>query len=581
MSELFELKSIKRTTELYLRALWGEGFSLNLSEDVYENSNLQSYLIGNNVYLPEKINLKKITSSYYRAAAAHASAHAIYSKSIFENDDLNLLQRTMIGLIEDLRVEQLSIERFPGLRKLWLKLHKRPDLTVINAMNLVMRLSLSILDPGYADSHQWVKKGKKLFFESFEKLNNQEFSVKLGLRLANDLGQMRLPLNSGRYEQPIIYRDDNRCLWQIQQQQHQQQTSAVKKQYQSLIKKNKLKETSQGAQIEIGLSMGAGNSVYINKNKDAALEFRDIKNKKIDTKYIYPEWDYRSQVLKKDWCTLIEPENIPGSINELEKIYKKHKSTLNQLRAVAKKLQMQKQQRVRRMAEGDDIDFDPMLNAMVSLRTNQTPDERVFVRDEYRNSKTLAVSILLDLSESTNEKVTGSTFTVSEMLRDAVVLLGETLSVADERFSISGFSSNGRHEINFINFKSFSENFTDRKMGLTAINGRHSTRLGTAIRHAAFQLVQEPARKKLLLIITDGEPSDIDIYDSKYLEHDSRHAVSSLRQMGINHFCLNLDSSSGNVTEHIFGKGRYEILQQLVHLPEVLSRIYIRYGRRL
>ena len=579
MSELFELRHIKRSTELYLRALWGKGFSLRLSEQTHKNAGLQSYLVDHNIFLPEQINLKKIKASYYRAAAAHASSHAIYSQSFFKNNNLNLLQRNMIGLIEDLRVELLSSEKFPGLRKLWLQFHKVPDMAVINAMNLMLRLSMSVLDSTYSDSHHWVNKGKRLFYENADKLKHQSFTEKLGLILANDLGQMRLPLNSGRYEQSIAYRDDNRCLWK-KNIEHQQQVDSVNVQQQSLVQKNKLTESSQGMQIKIARKRGAGEGFYLRENENSALDYHDVQYSNFKNKNMYPEWDYRSQILKKDWCTLIERKPVSGSKGKVEKIFKEHKRTLTQLRAIAKKLQMQKQQRVRRMAEGDDIDFDPMINAMVSLRTKQMPDTRVFVRYEYRHSKTLAISILLDLSESTNEKVVGSNHSVSEMLRDAVLLLGETLSIADEQFSISGFCSNGRHEINFINFKSFAEDFSDSKERLTDISGQYSTRLGVAIRHAAFHLAQQSARKKLLLIITDGAPSDIDIYDSHYLEHDSRHAVNSLIQTGIKPFCLNLDASSDSVIEHIFGKGRFETLQQLLHLPEVLSRIYMRHGRR-
>ena len=159
------------------------------------------------------------------------------------------------------------------------------------------------------------------------------------------------------------------------------------------------------------------------------------------------------------------------------------------------------------------------------------------------------------------------------------MLLGETLSIAEEQFAISGFSSNGRHQVDITNFKAFSESFANSKARLSEIHGKHSTRLGAAIRHSEQSLAQQMQRKKLLLVITDGAPSDIDVYDQHYLEHDSWHAIHALNKSGIKSFCLNLDTGANQVIEHIFGRGRYETLEQLDRLPEVLSRIYLRYAR--
>jgi hypothetical protein len=587
MNELFELIHCKRKTELFLRALWGRGFCLQQSENVNENSSLLSYIADNKIFLPAEVTLNQSQENYYRAAATHAAAHKIYSKNVLEVDDLNLMQRSVIGLIEDLRIELLSINEFPGLRRLWLEFHSIQKTSSVSAVNLMMRLSRCILDPDYFDNHHWVIKGKMLIRYNFHRLRDQGLSIDIGLSLANDLGQMRLPLNSGRYEQAVIYRDDNRCLWK-KTIESQQQVDLVSDAQTSIVHKNKLEEDSAGKKIEISENdENIGEGFYIRQNDEASFKYNQKQAQETATTLMYPEWDYRSQLFKNDWCTLIEHTKSTDAsqtedkikLNKIEAIFNSHRNTLNQLRYIAKKFQTQKQQRVRRMQEGDDIDFDPLIKAMVAMRMQQTPDTAVFVRDEYRHSKTLAISILLDLSESTNAMVTGTSLSISQMMRDAVLLLAETLSITDEQFSIAGFSSNGRHEVNVTNFKSFSETFDESKARLADIQGQHSTRLGTAIRHSAQFLAQQPAQKKLLLVVTDGEPSDIDVFDERYLDYDSWQAVNSLVKMGVQPFCLNLDSGADSVIEHIFGKGRYETLEQLTHLPDVLSRIYLKYGR--
>ena len=575
MKQLVELAGCKRGVEFYLRALWNKDFnleSLEASETIPYGDFLSSKLV-----LPASISSDHYTLDYYHAVSTHISAHFIFGNEPYDASDLNLMQTCMIDLIEDLRVEILAINTYPGLRKCWLNFHTKNDESETSAKSLMRRLSRSVLDQDYQDSSLWVQKGEKLFFDNILKLQQLNFSREIGLRLANDLGQMRLPLNSGRQEQLIAYRDDNRHLW-FEHIEHEQEVESIKQAEQASLDNKKLQETDNGKRVNIvDGDFVQGEGMHINQQDAAVLEFRNNRMTDSTSPIYYPEWDYRSNVLKKDWCKLNVQQVKAGEMNQLENILSTHKFILHRLRSLAKKLQVEKRQRVRKIQEGDDIDYGPMIDAMVSVRMNTTPDARVFMRNEYRQTKSLAISILLDLSESTNYVIGG--VSITQRIRDAVLLLGETLTVADEQFSISGFSSNTRHEINYINFKSFSERFTNTKGRLLDIRGKYSTRLGAAIRHTAEYLKQQNASKKLLLVITDGAPSDIDVFDSKYLEHDSWQAVSRLQSKGIKPFCLNLDSRSDEAIEHIFGKGRFETIDHINKLPEVLSRIYVRYGR--
>jgi nitric oxide reductase NorD protein len=576
-SELLELNSCKRSIELYLRALWGRGFAIRYAD--VEKGSVISYFYENKIYLPVQVSVKQEQSRYYRAAATHAASHSVYGGAHFERADFNLMQRSIVGLVEDLRVELLAIKQFPGLRKLWLGLHPHDLEHAVNAQNLMVRLSRSVLAPAYEDTHLWVKKGKRLILDAADKLHDPAVSLHTGLQLANDMGQMRLPLNSGRYEQAVLYRDDNRCLWQ-EVIDSRQQADAVKSNEVSTNYKKRLREESKGVQINLADKAGDYGEGFDIRQKDGAdFEFRQQRFEEKISSHVYPEWDYRTHIFKKGWCTLTESKSSEGSMAKVAEIFDAHKVTLMRLRHIAKRLLTVKRQRIRKIEDGDDIDLDPMINAMVSVRVNEMPDTRVFMREAYHQTKSLAVLILLDLSESTNELVSGANVSMSQLMRDAVLLLGETLSIADEHFAIFGFSSNGRHQVQVTNFKKFTEPFTETKARLASINGQYSTRLGAAIRHSEQYLARQMERKKLLLVITDGAPSDIDVYDQRYLEHDSWHAVHELSKSGIKPFCLNLDAGSDRVIEHIFGRGRFETLEHLTRLPEVLSGIYLKYAR--
>jgi len=573
----FYLQQQKRRTELYLRALWGREFLVNGHNKSDSKSTPLSYLEKNELFLPSQLKLPVKDNSYYHAAAAHLASHVMYGNSQFEVGDLNFIQRNIIGLVEDLRVELQAIKKLPGLRKLWLGFHKLSDNTSINAQQLMRRLSRCVLDPEYRDEHQWVVKGKKLILDNYSALSEQSISREVGLKLANDLGQMRLPLNSGKYDQPVLYRDDNRCLWQ-ETIEYRESSAALTAQQQSSLQNNKLVEQQQGKKLKLSNTFSKQSEGFLIEERDQAdFEYQKQKQAGDEKPIYYPEWDYRIEHLKQNWCSLYEKESDKGSEIKIEEILQQHKFVLNRLKHIANKLRLDKLQKVKKMSDGDELDFDRVVDAIVSARMNQVPDTRVFVRNEYKESKSMAISILLDLSESTNHMI-GDT-SISELMRDAVVLLAETLTVANEAFSIAGFSSNGRHEINFINFKKYSDSFEEKRAGLANVKGQYSTRLGTAIRHSAQQLVQQSASKKILLVITDGAPSDVDVYDQKYLEYDSWQAVKTLFRQGIKPFCLNLDSRADSAMEHIFGKGHFETLEHLNRLPEVLSRIYIKHGR--
>ena len=108
---------------------------------------------------------------------------------------------------------------------------------------------------------------------------------------------------------------------------------------------------------------------------------------------------------------------------------------------------------------------------------------------------------------------------------------------------------------------------------MQALQGRHSTRLGAALRHASSLLAAEPAGQRHLLVITDGAPADIDVHDDRYLIEDARHAVQQARAAGIRISCLAVDSQADGYVRHIFGGRNYGIADDARHLPRRLSQM--------
>jgi nitric oxide reductase activation protein len=98
--------------------------------------------------------------------------------------------------------------------------------------------------------------------------------------------------------------------------------------------------------------------------------------------------------------------------------------------------------------------------------------------------------------------------------------------------------------------------------------------MGTALRHAGRQLLQQPSQKRLVLVITDGEPADIDERDPRYLREDCRHAVDELSAQGVHSFCLTLDPQADAYVARIFGPNNYAIVDNVMALPERLPRMF-------
>ena len=75
-----------------------------------------------------------------------------------------------------------------------------------------------------------------------------------------------------------------------------------------------------------------------------------------------------------------------------------------------------------------------------------------------------------------------------------------------------------------------------------AARARHSTRLGAALRHAGELALRADAERHAIVVVTDGEPSDVDVHDPRYLVEDARAAALALRRRGLRVHCLALDA---------------------------------------
>jgi len=308
---------------------------------------------------------------------------------------------------------------------------------------------------------------------------------------------------------------------------------------------------------------------------EATVSFNEMWGKEpVSEPFHYHEWDYQVQLHRPDWATVYERRQPKGDPEVIEHILTEHKPVTHRIKQIIDMLQPEGVQRVRNMEDGDEIDINAAIDAMIAIRMGQQPNTRITMRNVIKN-RDICVVVLLDLSESTNEKLDDADKTVLELTREAAALVATAINGVGDSFAVHGFASDGRHDVQYYRFKDFNQKWdSEVKARLSGMQGGLSTRMGAAMRHAASHLLAQHERRKLLLLVTDGEPADIDERDPQHLRMDTKKAVEELASKGITSYCLTLDAGADSYVKRIFGANNYTIVDHVERLPEKLPILF-------
>ena len=163
------------------------------------------------------------------------------------------------------------------------------------------------------------------------------------------------------------------------------------------------------------------------------------------------------------------------------------------------------------------------------------------------------------------------------MIRDSLFLFSEALQATGDRFALYGFSSRRRDHVRFHALKDFTSRYDNQVRGrIQAIRPGYYTRMGAAIRHATNLIDREPSRQKLLLLLTDGKPNDLDKYEGRYGVEDTRKAVHEALERGVRPFCVTIDEKAGDYLPYLFGSASYILVRNASELPSKLPLLYAR-----
>ncbi|HET9113437.1 MAG TPA: nitric oxide reductase activation protein NorD [Burkholderiales bacterium] len=576
---------VQRRINMYLRALWARDFFMKpTSGDFETREGYRPYIEDYFLHLPDAYDdcdaggAKLPGIEMYRAAAVHSAAHLVYTREPISAEALNPWQMAVISVIEDARVETLAIRKFPGLRQLWAQLHTIGENQGNTAGDYLNRLARALLDDHYADSDPWIAQGRVMFKEAAERLDSNRISWDIGVQLAHEFLTKRIPFNPRSDVLTAPYRDDNRYFWEFEEFDFGKAAAAgydeprqVRKHVSLMEFANEIDVETAGDDAEEIWVLGTELFPY----EDMGKSFNEMEGKEpVSEPYHYPEWDYQIQLERPAWATILEKRAKQGDLQIIDDIAAQHKRTIGRLKFLLDALQPQGVTRIRKLEDGDEIDINAAIRAMTDLRMGLQPDPRIMMRS-VRKVRDISVMVLLDLSESTNEKVAGQDYTVLDLQREATVLLADAISKIGDPFAIHGFCSDGRHNVEYSRFKDFDQPYNEiPKARLAGMSGQLSTRMGAAIRHAGHYLGLQKSSRKLLLVITDGEPADIDVRDPQYLRYDTKKAVEEVARSGVTTFCMSLDPRADQYVSRIFGARNYMVVDHVERLPEKLPILY-------
>jgi nitric oxide reductase activation protein len=289
----------------------------------------------------------------------------------------------------------------------------------------------------------------------------------------------------------------------------------------------------------------------------------------------YDEWDGTIQDYRPRWCCVRERIGPEGTHEFIDQTLAAHAPVIRLLRRYFEAIRPTAFRRLGRQENGEDIDLDAVVRWVADRRIGRDPSDRVYFRREKRERQ-VAVAFVIDMSGSTGRHIGPGQRRVIDVEKEGLLLLSEALSAIGDQYALYGYSGQGRHQVDVVVLKAFEEASMGRAaLRIGAIQPRQQNRDGAVIRHVAHRLLQQPARTRLLILISDGKPLD-DGYGDEYSLEDTKMALREVRVKGIHPFCITVDQSASDYLKRMYGEIGFLVIDDIRTLPGRLPRIYQR-----
>lgn len=322
---------------------------------------------------------------------------------------------------------------------------------------------------------------------------------------------------------------------------------------------------------------------------DMGFEIADFEKTEIVEavkEFRYDEWDYQKRAYKKNWCNVFEDRykkiEKKENLDELNpkktfvQLLKERKTEVENIRKKLLRVSSQYEKK-KKLYDGRFIDIDNYIRNFTLISRNISSDGRNYL-DVFKKNRDLSILILVDNSLSADSWVQNTR--VLDLSLESLLIFGEAIDKFNDPIMVAGFSSNTRSSCKFTLWKDFNESWDHFKEIADDLTPEGYTRIGPAIRHARAKLLERKEKKRVLLILTDGRPTDYDRYEGVYGLSDVRKSIEECERDGIIPFAIAVDPTAKQYLPKLFGAGNYSILLNINKLPEILSLLYIKISKK-
>jgi nitric oxide reductase NorD protein len=292
----------------------------------------------------------------------------------------------------------------------------------------------------------------------------------------------------------------------------------------------------------------------------------------------YPEWDYRVGRYRQAAVVVRQPAARLGDPAWVTSALLRHARLIRRVRLRFERLRP-RSIRLPRQPDGAEIDLAAYIEAAADTAAGAAIDGRVYIAVRPARRE-LSVALLVDTSASTDAWV-ATDRRIVDVEKEALLVVCEALDALGDRYGVFAFSGESAGDVSVLTVKRFDER-VDVTVGrrIAALDSDGYTRLGAPVRHLTAALCREPAARRLLLVLSDGKPNDVDLYEGRYGVEDTRQAVAEARRQGVAVFCLTIDREAPRYAARIFGNGGFAVLHRAEQLPCTLIDVLRQLVRR-
>lgn len=325
------------------------------------------------------------------------------------------------------------------------------------------------------------------------------------------------------------------------------------------------------------------------------------------------EWNYLDRRILRRWCRIVPARPPARSGDYRSELMRRERTQLRLLRRHLARWQAAGARRRRLCEDGEEIDIDELVRTIARRRAGAVGQQARMIRREPAH-RDIAVAVLLDVSASTDFVLRDPQATpaviepdpeeddpflwspgifepapdadaapvrrVIDVARDAVGLLAQAFDWLGDCCALYAFSGSGREQVDFLTIKDYDETMSTRCWQvLAALEPMRSTRMGAAIRHASASLRRRPQARRVLIVISDGYPDDIDYGpDRRNIEYglrDTAHAIAQARSERIDTLLITIDRAGHDYLRRMCQPGRYRVIEEVDTLARETAAAYL------